>query len=138
MIVQLKPSNRILLIRQYRPVLEKYFIGFPAGLAESEDIGAEALRELKEETGYAGRVLAVSPDLRNNPALLNDKVYLVRIEVDENAPENQNPQQELEVSEEIAVHLIPPGEVAAWLRERHAAGDGVGIGPWYAFALGNF
>ncbi|MDO4540288.1 MAG: NUDIX hydrolase, partial [Syntrophomonadaceae bacterium] len=134
-IAQLKPSGRILLIRQYRPVLEQYIIGFPGGIAESSDIAAEALRELREESGYAGRVLSVSPDLRNNPALLDETVYLVRMEIDENLPENQAPQQKLEVSEEIELHLKHPDEIPAWLRERHQAGDRIGIGPGYFFGL---
>lgn len=135
LIAQAKPSGRILLLRQYRPTLEGYIIGFPGGLADKPDIASEALRELKEETGYTGEVLAVSPDLRNNPSVLNDKVYIVRISIDENDPRNQNPQPRPGISEEIEVYLQYPDQIPAWLRERREAGDHVGIGPWYAFCI---
>ena len=133
LVAQFQPSGHILLLRQYRPVLEKHIIGFPGGLAENGDIAGEALRELKEETGYEGEVISISPDLRNNPSLLNDKVYIVRIQIDENNPNNCNPQPTPEVSEEIEVFRKLPGEIPQWLQERHQAGDYVGIGPWYTF-----
>lgn len=134
-IAQLQPSGRILLIRQYRPVLEAHIIGFPGGMAESDDIGGEALRELREETGYTGTVISVSPDLRSNPDLLNDKLYIVRLAIDENDPRNRAPQQALEISEEIEIFLKTPDEIPGWLRERHQTGDHIGMGLWSTLGL---
>ena len=51
-IAKLLPSKRYVLIRQYRPAINNYIIGFPAGVSDSDNITDEALRELKEETGY--------------------------------------------------------------------------------------
>ncbi|EKN43065.1 NUDIX family hydrolase, partial [Clostridium botulinum CFSAN001627] len=51
-VAKLVPTERYVFIKQYRPAIDNYVIGFPAGLLEQEDVEAEAKRELKEETGY--------------------------------------------------------------------------------------
>lgn len=135
MVARLMPSRRVVLLKQYRPLIENYIIGFPAGLAESSDIEAEALRELTEETGYHGRITQISPPLKSNPALINDHIYIVNVEIDETAPENQQPVQKLEFSEEIEVLLAEEKNLTAFLTEKHKEGFEIGIGPWYAFAL---
>lgn len=131
----LLPSRRLVLLKQYRLLIENYIIAFPAGLAESSDIEAEALRELEEETGYHGRVTRVSPPLKSNPALINDHIYIVNVEIDETAPENQHPVQHLEASEEIEVLLAEEQQIAAFLAKKHQEGFEIGIGPWFAFGL---
>ncbi|MEA1960763.1 MAG: NUDIX hydrolase [Bacillota bacterium] len=132
-IARMKPSDRIILIRQYRPVLGNYIIGFPAGVAEAEDIEKEALRELLEETGYYGKVTQISPPLRSNPAMFADKVYIVEAEIIEEE-RNINPIQNLEPSEEIQVFLVEEKAIREFLLHQQEKGDEIGIGPWYAFA----
>lgn len=134
-IARLLPSRRIILLKQFRPLIENHIIAFPAGLAESSAIEAEALRELQEETGYQGRVTQISPPLKSNPALMNDHVYIVNVEIDEGEPVNQHPNQRLEASEEIEVLLVEETNIAAFLLEKQQQGYEIGIGPWYAFAL---
>ena len=57
-----------MVILQYRPPVEAYCVEFPAGLIdEGETPEQAAVRELKEETGYEGKVCAVSPTLSNQP-----------------------------------------------------------------------
>ena len=57
-ICTLKPSNRLILVRQYRPPVNKLTIEFPAGLVNrGENPEETAVRELREETGYHGKVL---------------------------------------------------------------------------------
>jgi ADP-ribose pyrophosphatase len=47
------PDSRILLVRQYRPAIERFSLELPAGLLDpNEDAAAAAARELLEETGY--------------------------------------------------------------------------------------
>lgn len=134
MIARLLPSRRVILLKQLRPLINNYIIGFPAGLAESSDIEAEALRELLEETGYQGRVKQISPPLKSNPALINDTVYIVNVEIDEDDPANLHPVQRLEPSEEIEVLLVEEQDIREFLKEKHRQGYEIGIGPWYAFA----
>lgn len=77
----LTASGEVLLVRQYRPPLERVELGLPAGLVEpGEDPAKAGRRELAEETGYAGGEweslgrVASSPGLKNNWAYL----YLAR------------------------------------------------------------
>ena len=64
------PSTMIIL--QYRPPVEAFCVEFPAGLVdEGETPEQAAVRELKEETGYEGKVCARSPTLSNQPGMTN-------------------------------------------------------------------
>ncbi|MCG2710909.1 MAG: hypothetical protein L6416_01035 [Candidatus Omnitrophica bacterium] len=45
-LAKLKPSNRYILIKQFRPSINNTVIGFPAGLGETDDIQKEALKEI--------------------------------------------------------------------------------------------
>ncbi len=54
-------DGRVPLVRQFRPALQRVTLELPGGLAEDgEDMGLGALRELKEETGFSSRGLAVA------------------------------------------------------------------------------
>jgi 8-oxo-dGTP pyrophosphatase MutT (NUDIX family) len=61
-IVPVANGHEVLLIRQYRPPVNRYVIEFPAGLNDKGDTMEEAARrELLEETGYyAGSMIFVT------------------------------------------------------------------------------
>ncbi|MDF2701833.1 MAG: hydrolase [Rubrobacteraceae bacterium] len=87
-IFPLTGEGEVVLVRQYRPPLERMELGLPAGLVEEgEKPEAAARRELLEETGYSGDQweplgsLASSPSLKDNWAYL----FLAR-DVEESAP----------------------------------------------------
>lgn len=134
-IARLQPSNRVVLIRQFRPALNNHIIGFPAGIADSDDLGREAMRELQEETGYHGKVIDISPELRSNPAVSSDRVFIVNAVIDEEEEHNQHPQQDLEPSEEIEVKLVAREQIREFLLEQHRQGDEIGMAPWLLFGL---
>jgi ADP-ribose pyrophosphatase len=76
-IFPLTQEGEVVLVRQYRPPLERMELGLPAGLVEEgEKPEAAARRELLEETGYSGGEweplgsLASSPSLKDNWACL--------------------------------------------------------------------
>ena len=54
------PEGRILLVRQYRPAIERFSLELPAGLLEKNEEPADAMkRELLEETGYSIRSIVL-------------------------------------------------------------------------------
>jgi 8-oxo-dGTP pyrophosphatase MutT (NUDIX family) len=49
----LTPEGRVLLVRQYRPAIQRFSLELPAGMLEEGETPAEAIaREVQEETGY--------------------------------------------------------------------------------------
>ena len=134
-VARLMPSQRFVLIKQYRPAIDGYIIAFPAGLGFNDP--NHALVELKEETGYVGKIVDVSPVLKTGAALINDSARIVYVEVDEQLPANQNPVQELEDSEDIQVCLVKRQEAKNFLLEQIKQGTHVAANLWYIFAINN-
>jgi 8-oxo-dGTP pyrophosphatase MutT (NUDIX family) len=55
-IVPVTDNNEVLLVKQYRPPVDKYVIEFPAGLNDKGNtLEGAAQRELLEETGYTAK-----------------------------------------------------------------------------------
>ena len=53
-LVPVTDNNEVLLVKQFRPPVQRYVIEFPAGLNDrGETLEEAAQRELLEETGYA-------------------------------------------------------------------------------------
>jgi ADP-ribose pyrophosphatase len=103
----LTEEGNVVLVRQYRPAIDKIELGLPAGLVEGgEEPGKAARRELLEETGYAGGgwellgVLASSPSLKDNWAHL----YLAR-----GVTRSATPQPD--EYERVEVLTVPTGEL---------------------------
>ncbi|MCJ1400180.1 hypothetical protein MMC11_003384 [Xylographa trunciseda] len=66
-----RPASTLLIL-QYRPPVQAMCVEFPAGLIdEGESPEEAAVRELKEETGYEGKVLDCSPTIVADPGLTN-------------------------------------------------------------------
>jgi hypothetical protein len=72
-ICKAKGSTRYLFISQPRVPVNKACIAFPAGLVDAgESAETAALRELKEETGYDGKVLATSTLMPKSAGLTSE------------------------------------------------------------------
>ena len=100
-------SNRILVIKEFRIPINKYVIEFPAGLIEEgETIEQAAIRELKEETGYKGKILRVSPFLTKSAYLTSELSAFVEME----ANEDEIGATQLEEEEEIHPIWLKPEE----------------------------
>ncbi|EDU42627.1 ADP-ribose pyrophosphatase [Pyrenophora tritici-repentis Pt-1C-BFP] len=108
-----KPNDepRIILQKQWRPPVNATVIEVPAGLMDpNESPETCALRELKEETGYIGELVAdktfqVSPIMFNG--FCNTNLRMIHVTVDVSRPENQDPQPELEDNEFIENFSVP-------------------------------
>jgi 8-oxo-dGTP pyrophosphatase MutT (NUDIX family) len=115
-IAWLRPSNRLLLIRQYRPPAKKFIIEFPAGLIDSGESAPEAAqRELFEETGYRCRVLHTSDPTFNTPGLTSESVHQVIAEIDESDPANRSVKPHFEAGEQIETLLVPRDDLGVFL-----------------------
>lgn len=114
----LQPSNRLILIRQYRPPVDGYVVEFPAGLIDpGETPQIAAVRELREEVGFAGEVVSIIPPTFNTPGLSGETVYNVLMRV----PDGQVAQPEPDDGEHIKLLLLPEEEIEDFLRREIAA-----------------
>jgi 8-oxo-dGTP pyrophosphatase MutT (NUDIX family) len=101
-------DGEVVLVRQYRPPLERLELGLPAGLVEpGEEPEAAARRELKEETGYGGGEWEPLGSLASSPSLKDNWAYLFLARgVEETAPPDPDEHESIEV-----VH-VPLGEIS--------------------------
>ncbi|KAI1246523.1 hypothetical protein MGN70_013423 [Eutypa lata] len=107
-IVEKPTGPEIILQKQYRPPIDKVCIEVPAGLVdEGETAEVAAVRELKEETGYVGKVAETSSMMFNDPGFCNTNLRMVHVTIDMSLPENQDLKPELEENEFIEVFLVP-------------------------------
>ena len=122
----LKPSNRLVLIRQYRPPADTYMIEFPAGLIDPKETAeATAIRELIEETGYSGVIEKITAPVYSSPGLTSETVHLARINIDETSQENIDPKPRLEDGEEIETILVPIETLTNFLQQAIQNGDSI-------------
>src|SRR5690242_6715129 len=77
-LAKLIPSNRFILIKQYRPAIGGYILAVPAGLGFGDP--QHALVELKEETGYHGKIAFISPILKTGASLVDDSAHIICVD----------------------------------------------------------
>lgn len=81
-VVPILTDKRVILVRQYRPAVERYTWEIPAGAREGgvEDPYQCALRELREETGYVTDSLQHLCSFRTAVAYCNEliEIYLAK------------------------------------------------------------
>ncbi len=122
-IAKMEPSERYIIIRQFRPPTNSYLLEFPAGLIDSgETRNQTAIRELSEETGYIGEVEKISPRLYSSPGLLSEAVSFAHMRVNENLPRNQRPKAHNEPGEFITVFKKSVDEISEFFSREISLG----------------
>ncbi|AEB95477.1 MAG: NUDIX hydrolase [Metallosphaera sp.] len=70
-------EDKVIMIKQYRPVIGKWIYEFPAGtIDEGEDPETTAKRELIEETGYEAGSLTKLLSFYPSPGITNEVMHL--------------------------------------------------------------
>jgi ADP-ribose pyrophosphatase len=133
-----KPPATLLVI-QYRPPVGKYTVEWPAGLIDEHETPEEAaIREMKEETGYEGRILDSSPAVAADPGLTNATLKLVMMEVQLSGGEADEimPDQKLDDGELIERVMVPLAELYERLLGWAARDDFMVAAKLFHFAAG--
>lgn len=121
----LRPSNRLVVIRQYRPPADRFVYEFPAGLIDAGETPEQAARrELKEETGCTANTMTIGSNCYTTPGMSNESVYMAQAEIDEHAPENLHPETDFDPSENIETLFIPRADLQTFHRTPPAPGTG--------------
>jgi ADP-ribose diphosphatase len=122
----LKSTNEVILVRQYRPPVDKYVIEFPAGLIDDgESAETTAKRELLEETGYRCSVLSVSSNTYNSPGMSGERTEIAMVEVDEAFHINNSPVTQMEGTEDIETFIVKRDNLMTFIQQAEASGDGI-------------
>jgi 8-oxo-dGTP pyrophosphatase MutT (NUDIX family) len=111
-VVAITKNDELVLVRQERHGLEAFTIELPAGLVEpGEDPAVAALREMREETGFACAGVESLGAVHPNPAIQGNRchVFLAR-DVERVGA------QELDGREEIEVQVVPFPKVREMIR----------------------
>lgn len=79
LIVPFLTNDKIVMIKQYRPVLGKYLYELPAGtLDKGEDLSICAKRELWEETGYKAKRITKLGKIYPVPGYATEVIYIYK------------------------------------------------------------
>ncbi len=110
LILAITPQQEVIFVRQYRHGSNQILLELPAGtFNESQESSLNAAkREFQEETGYSSDNFIFLGQLYENPIKDQQKIYLY-LALDA----IKTSEQELDITEEIEVVLIPLKEIQA-------------------------
>ena len=75
-VIALTLEQRVVLVRQYRPAVERYTLELPSGIVDPGETPAEsARRELLEETGYEAHELEVLGPMFPDTGRLANRIW---------------------------------------------------------------
>jgi ADP-ribose diphosphatase len=110
-VVAVTPDRQVVLIRQFRHGIRDVTWEVPGGLMEAGETPEEAaLRELREETGYAGDAARLLGFMWPNPAMQNNRLFTYLVE---NAKQIGDPQPD--PFERIIVEPRPLADISGMI-----------------------
>ncbi|MGE9290718.1 MAG: NUDIX hydrolase [Puniceicoccales bacterium] len=79
-VVAITEKNELVLVSQFRHGSEELSLELPGGMVDDgEDPLRAGVRELLEETGYAGEGAEIFADCHPNPAIMNNRCHYVLV-----------------------------------------------------------
>jgi ADP-ribose pyrophosphatase len=94
-------DDKLILVRQYRPANDRFYLGLPAGFLEpGERPEAGAKRELLEETGFRATECSLIGELDPLPGYLQSKAFVFLCET---SAANTGTFDQLEIEEVVEV-----------------------------------
>ena len=107
-VIAVTPDRQLVMVEQYRHGSNTVELEIPGGMMDAgeTDPVATAVRELREETGYAGENARLLGKIHSNPAILSNVTYTVLIE-------NCRLQHgvEFDSGEDLITRLVPVTEI---------------------------
>jgi ADP-ribose pyrophosphatase len=114
-VVAITPDEEVLLVRQFRAGSGLDSLEIPGGLVDpGEDPCTAGVRELLEETGYAGDPPEFLGTLWSNPSLTTSRISTIVIR---NARLVAEP--DLDSNEELSIERVHRSEIPKLIREGH-------------------
>lgn len=108
-VVPLTRDGQVVMVRQFRHGIRDVTLEVPAGLIDETDAAPSeaALRELREETGYATRRIVPLGVVHPNPAIMNNRCHMfVAYDVEKVGAPQWDSTEEL-VVETVALDQVP-------------------------------
>ncbi len=125
-VAHILPDDEYLFVRQFRPPTGKMMIEFPAGLIDpGETPGTTAVRELYEETGFAGKLTKVTNFGFSSPGMSGEPIAVAFMEIDGDAYRDQAVVAHPEECESIETFRIRRDDIADFIGRCEAQGDGI-------------
>ena len=121
-------AGEVVLVEQHRVPIGGRCLELPAGLigdddgGEADTVEAAALRELVEETGYRADRIERLGDFYSSPGMVAEGFTLVRAAGLERVGEGGGTE-----GEEIIVHHVPRGDIAAFVAAKRDEDVGIDV-----------
>lgn len=123
-VVPVLPNGNIIVINQYRYLLQQKVLSFPAGYSEGKSLKQIAREETQEETGYECSSVKKMGKFYRSPGTTKDEFYSFVAKVGQKTGQNLETEEEIEVVEKTPKkfqNLVNNGEItvgptlSAWL-----------------------